>query len=638
MSYLVMARRWRPQRFEDVIAQSHVTRTLQQAIARGRVAHSYILTGPRGVGKTTTARILAKAINCTNLQKGADGSVEPCNECDACNDITSGSALDVIEIDGASNNKVEDVRTLRENIKFSPNSLRRKVYIIDEVHMLSVNAFNALLKTLEEPPEHAMFIFATTEIHKVPATVLSRCQRFDFKRISPKEIRVQLDRIVEGDSIAIDDDALTTISIRAEGALRDALSILDQLVAYQGTEAITGDVVRQALGMIGPELYFRATDLAATGEVATALQLADDLANGGYDSREFLKGFQRHILNLLQLRAGIPAEQLDVSEPFRAEYEQRMEQHTDEDLLRMGEWAAETEDLLREVLDPRVRMELFLVRLSRMDRAVDLAALLKKLGVEPGSFKEPVKKNETVIRQDVDNKKDSVIAEKKEETVAPTAKEKEVSRPAEPSLPRETTPPRPHTETDLNLANAPAQMDELPPPPEEPPSDFDIPPSMDEVRKDRGASSGSRGKKPVEPYHSDTGQNEDIEKTLNLSTLREKWLSFCDEVRKTSISVSVQLELGAPTSLDHEMLTIMFEDAFKEESVKKDIPTIQNALLAVFGVNRRIITTVGEIAPNQRPQRRITSREKYEQEFKENLEKNPVWKQMQQRFDLNLDD
>ncbi|MBM2838973.1 MAG: dnaX [Deltaproteobacteria bacterium] len=227
MSYLVLARKWRPQVFEDVVGQEHVTRTLQNAIKTGRVAHAYLFTGARGVGKTSAARILAKALNCIN-----GPTPVPCNTCEACREIAGGSSMDVFEIDGASNTGVDDIRELRENIKFPPIKCRYRIYIIDEVHMLSTNAFNALLKTLEEPPPHVIFVFATTDPQKIPVTILSRCQEFDFKRIPALLIQERLKGIAESEKIKITDRGLHIIAREADGGMRDAQSILDQVISF----------------------------------------------------------------------------------------------------------------------------------------------------------------------------------------------------------------------------------------------------------------------------------------------------------------------------------------------------------------------------------------------------------------------
>ena len=229
MAYEVLARKWRPHKFEDVVGQAHITQTLVNAIRNERLAHAYLFSGPRGVGKTSVARILAKAINCLETNEG-----DPCNQCGSCLEITSGASVDVQEIDGASNRGIDEIRELRENIRYMPSSNRYRVYIIDEVHMLTLPAFNALLKTLEEPPAHVKFIFATTEAHKVPATILSRCQRFDFKRIARGPIVQHLERITAQEGISVTRSALSHIARKSEGSMRDAESLLDQVVSYTG--------------------------------------------------------------------------------------------------------------------------------------------------------------------------------------------------------------------------------------------------------------------------------------------------------------------------------------------------------------------------------------------------------------------
>ena len=237
MSYQVLARKWRPQSFEEVIGQKHVVKTLQNAIVHNRIAHSFLFAGQRGVGKTSIARILAKALNC---QEGP--TAQPCGNCNSCKEITGGNSIDVLEIDGASNTGVDDVRELRESVKYVPSKSRYKIYIIDEVHMLSNSAFNALLKTLEEPPAHVIFMFATTEPHKIPATVLSRCQRFDLRRISLEAIVKQLNEITSGEKIKISEQGLRWIAREAEGSMRDAQSILDRVISYAGEKISDEDI------------------------------------------------------------------------------------------------------------------------------------------------------------------------------------------------------------------------------------------------------------------------------------------------------------------------------------------------------------------------------------------------------------
>jgi DNA polymerase-3 subunit gamma/tau len=296
MPVQALYRKWRPQTFEEVVGQQHVVRTLRNALTSGRIHHAYLFTGPRGTGKTTMARLLAKAVNCL-----APDDQRPCNQCAICQAVNERRLLDLIEIDAASNTGVDDVRELRERVGFRPNEARYKVYVIDEVHMLSNAAFNALLKTLEEPPPHAIFVLATTEPHKIPATVLSRCQRFDFRRISVSEIVVRLEWLTQQEDIHADREALTLIARQATGSMRDAESLLDQLASYDG-KGITVADVRAALGAGAGETVLQVTDALAKGDVAQGLGAINTAVDEGADPRQFARQMVEHLRALLLVR------------------------------------------------------------------------------------------------------------------------------------------------------------------------------------------------------------------------------------------------------------------------------------------------------------------------------------------------
>ena len=293
MSYKVLARKWRPQVFEDVVGQGHITRTLQNAITTNRLAHAFLFSGPRGVGKTTTARILAKALNCT---KGPTPT--PCGICDSCIETTAGTSVDVIEIDGASNRGIEHIRELREAVKYAPSSGKYKVYVIDEVHMLTNEAFNALLKTLEEPPPHVIFIFATTEPQKIPATIHSRCQRYGFKRIPLNEIIEQLRKIARAEGITITDQGLAMLARAAEGSMRDSQSLMDQAVSYSGL-AIKDEDLQATLGTVAQEKLLQFASGLLARDSAGLLKQIDALLDQGLDMRQFLAGVVEHLRNLM---------------------------------------------------------------------------------------------------------------------------------------------------------------------------------------------------------------------------------------------------------------------------------------------------------------------------------------------------
>jgi DNA polymerase-3 subunit gamma/tau len=373
MSYQVTARKWRPMIFDDVVGQSHVTNTLRNAIASNRVAHAYIFSGTRGCGKTTTARILARALNCLSPV-----NQNPDNVCEVCKEIVEGRGLDVIEIDGASNRGVEEIRNLRDSVRYTPTRGKYKIYIIDEVHMLTKEAFNALLKTLEEPPTHVVFIFATTEVHKVPMTILSRCQRFDFRRIAIEEIIKTLATIAHAETITIESDALMVIAKRADGSLRDAQSIFDQVRSFCGSDIKTAELLK-AFNVVDQEIYFRVSDFLKSSDAQGAIRLVDEVIKCGYDLREFVGGLTEHLRNLLIVRSTESTQLIEVSENYKKRYEQEANQFTELDLLRYIKQTSELDQSLRWAAQPRYRLEAGLIQMAKMESSVQIGELLQQI-------------------------------------------------------------------------------------------------------------------------------------------------------------------------------------------------------------------------------------------------------------------
>jgi DNA polymerase-3 subunit gamma/tau len=391
MAFVVTARKWRPQKFDDVVGQEHITTTLKNAIKNNRIAHAYLFTGPRGVGKTTTARILAKALNCLNPQDS-----EPCNECEMCNSIQTTQSLDIIEIDAASNRGIDEIRTLRDSVKYTPTKGKYKIYIIDEVHMLTKESFNAFLKTLEEPPAHTIFIFATTDIHKVPLTIISRCQRFDFRRIQLDTIKSLLSKIAEEEQIRIDDKTLTVIAKKADGALRDAESFFDQIVSFCGNDIEAIDVAKM-LNLIDDEIFFAISDAVLAKDFKAVFEVTKQIYDNGWNFIDFMDGLIEHFRNIMTVVLSKNANQVEAAEIYKVRYLGYTDKFSEGDILRLFNFLNKAQQELRYSQNQRLKIEISLSHLIGLEKTATISDLISDLNSskspEPVTVSEPTRNN-----------------------------------------------------------------------------------------------------------------------------------------------------------------------------------------------------------------------------------------------------
>lgn len=407
MSYTALYRKFRPSSFEDVKGQDHIVKTLKNQIKAERVGHAYLFCGTRGTGKTTIAKILAKAVNC---EHPVDGS--PCNECEMCRKINNHTSLNVIEIDAASNNGVDNIREIIDEVQYSPTEGKYKVYIIDEVHMLSTGAFNALLKTLEEPPSYVLFILATTEVHKIPITILSRCQRYDFKRITIDVISARLMELMEKEQVDVEERAIRYVAKAADGSLRDALSLLDQCIAFYFGEILTFDKVLEVLGAVDIEVFHRLLDTILAEDVATAMKLVEDIVITGRELGQFVVDFTWYLRNLLLLKTSEGVEQmLDVSSEQIEVLKAHAAHLSVETLMRYIRIFSELSNQLKYATQKRVLLELAVIKLCKPQMEQNFDSILDRLN-----------KLEKQIENGV-----TVVAQNPHTNVVPASRETQVS-------------------------------------------------------------------------------------------------------------------------------------------------------------------------------------------------------------------
>lgn len=533
MSYTVMARKRRPQAFETVVAQSHVTTTLQNAIRLGRVAQSYLFSGPRGTGKTTTARLLAMALNC---EQGP--TAEPCGECASCVAIRQGNSMDVLEIDGASNRGIDEIRQLREEVGYAASQGKRKVYIIDEVHMLTTEAFNALLKTLEEPPAHVVFVFATTEAHKVPETILSRCQRYNFRRIPPVAIVEELKMAVDEEGVTAEESALFLIARKADGGMRDALSLLDQVIAFSDAD-ITEGAIQNLLGLIPRDVYFGLTQAIVGRDGARALEIVDELAREGSDLGEFVAGLMAHFRHLLVACAAGDLTDENLPEADRVEYAEVAAQFEEADLVRMLNAVSELETQISRVSEPRFWLELTVMKLVQMTASVDLQVLISRLEHLERGLK---KQGPVSGRVPVETRR---------------------------SLPR----PQPAPQQKTTSPGSDARARELPP-------STTASPSSPPQQRGNGRPVAEQSKEEIPPV-----PDVSSEEPPDFSVVKDKWEQLVQAVKNERMSLGTFLAEGRPQSMDGRRLVVSFQKnlEFHANQVRRGRALVEEVARGVFG-------------------------------------------------------
>ena len=551
MTYKVLSLKWRPQVFSDIVGQDHVTKTLVNAFKKERVAQGYIFTGPRGVGKTTTARILSMALN---AEGGPRYDFDP--NTTIAMEISQGRALDVLEIDGASNRGIEEIRNLREQIKFAPMVGQYKVIIIDEVHMLTNPAFNALLRTLEEPPAHGKFIFCTTDIHKVPATIISRCQRFDFNRIATDTIISRISFILEKEKIKADEDSLQIIARKADGSMRDGLSILDQVISFCGSD-INYEQTVSALGIIPNDLYFDYTKALLDKNGTVMIEVLDRFGRYGVPASEVNNGIRNHLKNLLYSKITNGIDLLDMNKENKNLYLAHAAEWDNRDLLRISQTVSDVATYINRSEDPYLILEITALKLLEMDKSVALDKLF-----ESGNL--PMDEN------------DQVIEKKKPKTIDKNHSPMDSSK---DSIDVVEKPP-------VNIV--PEKIDKM---------DNNI----DNLDREEG----------------DNNNNSDSITELDIDEVRQKWKGFIEKVHIKKPSIASILDKSVPLNIENGLITIQISSAldFHLNMIENNTEVINDILESEFRSNIGFTVEKGSSDPNDKlDENKIISSENIEKD------------------------
>lgn len=602
-NFVVSARKYRPTKFEEVVGQEHVGQTLKNALKNDHLAHAFLFCGPRGVGKTTCARILAKVINCEN--KTAD--FEPCGTCNSCESFEKNASFNILELDAASNNSVEHIRTLTEQVRFQPQQGQYKIFIIDEVHMLSSQAFNAFLKTLEEPPPHAIFILATTEKHKIIPTILSRCQIFDFKRIQIPNMVSHLQKICKEENIDADKDALHIIGQKADGALRDALSIFDRIVSFSGDKITYEDVITN-LNILDYDYYFKFTEAMLMQDLPKVMTIFDNILRNGFEGDIFLSGLGEHLRNILVCKDEATIQLLEVSDGLKDRYRQQAKLAPSSFLLTALNLTNDCDINYKLARNKRLHVEMALIKMTFISQAI-------KVAQNP----QPVVEKKTL---DGSNVTQSTTA-----TPIPASSpvKTEVSTPSKP----QTTAPTPVVETPTNQVNETTPTDYAAPKEQPKPVEKTEKPVPSATRK---LSSLDLLDAEIEAEEAEAAAIEVPEMTLE--NVQKAWQGYLDTVKQMSTkSIMKTAEVGVK---DGKIMVLvgskLAENTIRQEPdlmdfMRKELRNVAVEMLIEIDPEKALANVV-----DRRP-KALTEREKYDRM----KEINPLIGEMRKRFDLKLE-